>query len=324
MGMVVDCAAYAGGTRVADLDIDQIEEVLRHEGQFVWLGLYEPDQPLLDRVQRAFGLHDLAVEDALRAHQRPKLEEYGDSLFVVLRTAQCDGDGEIAYGETHLFAGPNYIVSIRHGASLPYTPVRHRCECAPKLLAQGPGFVLYAIMDFVVDEYFPIVDALEDGLAKVEQTIFDGQLSRETTERIYNMKTDLVSVKRAIAPLIEVCNRLVRFGQGLIAEETRLYFRDVYDHVIRINEAIDGLRELVTSALEANLSLVSVRQNEVMKKLGGWAAILAVPTLIAGIYGMNFQGMPELGWAYGYPVSLAIMIAASGILYTHFKRNGWL
>ena len=322
--MVVDCAAYAGGRRVGDLGLDQIEEALQKEGQFVWLGLYEPDQPLLERVQRAFGLHDLAVEDALRAHQRPKIEEYGDSLFVVLRTAQCDGEGEIAFGETHLFAGSHYIVSVRHGASLPYTPVRQRCECTPHLLTQGPGFVLYAIMDFVVDQYFPIVDALEDGLAKVEETVFEGQLTRETTERIYHLKTDLVAVKRAIAPLMEVCNRLVRFGLGLVAEETRLYFRDVYDHVIRINESVDGLRELVTSALEANLSLVSVRQNEVMKKLGGWAAILAVPTLIAGVYGMNFQGMPELGWQYGYPISLGLMAGSSGILYARFKRSGWL
>ena len=324
MGMVVDCAVYAGGRRVAHLELDQIEAALKHEGQFVWLGLYEPDRALLDRVQRVFGLHDLAVEDALRAHQRPKLEEYGDSLFVVPRTAQCDGEGDIAYGETHLFAGPCYVVSVRHGASLPYTPVRQRCESAPKLLGQGPGFVLYAIMDFVVDGYFPIVDALEDGLAKVEETIFDGQLTRDTTERIYHMKTDLVAVKRAIAPLIEVCNRLVRFGQGLIAEETRLYFRDVYDHVIRINEAVDGLRELVTSALEANLSLVSVRQNEVMKRLGAWAAILAVPTLIAGIYGMNFQSMPELSLPYAYPLSLGLMFGVSGILYVNFKRRDWL
>jgi len=258
-----------------------------------------------------------------QAHQRPKLEEYGDSLFVVLRTAQVR-DGTIEFGETHVFVGPRYVVTVRHGPSLSYAEVRARCESAPRLLRRGPGFVLYAIMDFVVDHYFPIVDALEDQLERLEDDMFRGTFSRTTTERIYDMKRDLVALKRAVSPLVEVCNRLVRFDVALIPEDTRVYFRDVYDHVIRINETIDNLRELLTTALEANLSLIAVRQNEVMKKLAGWAAILAVPTAVAGIYGMNFEFMPELHWRYGYPVVMGLTVGGCATLYIWFRRAGWL
>jgi magnesium transporter len=321
--MVVACVSYADGRAVGSVDIDRIPEVLQLEEQFVWIGLYESSLELLRRIQRDFGLHDLAVEDALRAHQRPKIEEYGGSLFVVLRTAQLR-EAQIEFGETHLFVGSRYVVSVRHGASLSYAEVRARCESTPHLLRKGPGFVLYAVMDFVVDHYFPIVDELEEKLEALEEEIFDGALSRDTTERIYNLKRDLVGLKRAVSPLVEVCNRLVRFDVGLIAEDTRLYFRDVYDHVMRINETVDNLRELLTTALEANLSMISVGQNEVTKKLAAWAAILAVPTMIAGIYGMNFEFMPELHFHYGYVVTMAAMVGACGFLYWRFRRAGWL
>ncbi|MGH7856604.1 MAG: magnesium/cobalt transporter CorA, partial [Candidatus Binatia bacterium] len=308
MSEIVNCVAYAEGKRLGDVDIEDISEILRFQGQFIWIGLHEPDEPLLRQVQAEFGLHDLAVEDAHRAHQRPKLEEYGNSLFVVLRTAQMDGDaGRVQFGETHLFVGPRYVVSVRHGASLSYKDVRARCEASPQFLRQGPGFVLYAIMDFVVDRYFPIVDCLEGELEKLEEQLFGGVSHRETTESIYNLKVELLNLKRAVSPLVEVCNRLVRFDSSFIPTETRLYFRDVYDHVIRINETVDMMRELLTGALEANLALASVRQNEVMKKLAGWAAILGVPTMIAGIYGMNFDVMPELRWSFGYPAVLGVM-----------------
>jgi magnesium transporter len=326
MPMVVNSAAYAGGRRVADVAIDEIGEALKHEDRFIWIGLHEPDAHLLQQVQQAFGLHDLAVEDAHRAHQRPKLERYDDSLFVVLRTAQMNREQQrIEFGETHLFVGAQYVVSIRHGASLSYAEVRVRCEATPQLLCQGPGFVLYALMDFVVDHYFPIVDALEDDLEALEEEIFaEAPLSRQTTRRIYELKRDLLEVKRAVSPLIDICNRLMRFDIALVPEDTRPYFRDVYDHVIRINEVIDNLRELLTSALEANLSLISVAQNDAMKRLAGWAAIIAVPTMIAGIYGMNFDFMPELKWQYGYPVSMVLMVGACAFLYYRFKRSGWL
>jgi magnesium transporter len=324
MGMIVDCAAYAEGCRVGSVTLDEIPEVLRHDGRFVWLGLYEPDEALLARVQAVFGLHDLAVEDAHRAHQRPKLEEYGETLFVVLRTAQADDEGRVAFGETHVFVAPRYVVTVRHGASLSYAAVRARCESAPDLLGKGPGFVLYAIMDFVVDQYFPIVQGIEEALDRVDERLFEAQQTGEMTERIYRMKQELIALKRAVLPLQDVCNRLIRFDVKIVPEDARPYFRDVYDHVIRINESIDTLRELLTSALEANLALSSLRQNEVMKKLGGWAAILGVPTLLASVYGMNFTAMPELAWTYGYPLALGLMVASSGWLYLRFKRDGWL
>jgi magnesium transporter len=291
----------------------------------VWVGLFEPDDEMLAEMQQEFSLHDLAVEDAARAHQRPKLERYGDSIFVVLRTAHLDpATGGIDYGETHLFVGANYIVSVRHGGSLPYTEVRTRCEASPALLAKGPGFVLYALMDFIVDQYFPLVDSFEDKLAALEDNIFSQTLTRETTERIYQLKRDLLEVKRAVVPLVDMCNRLVRADVALIPDDARVYFRDVYDHAIRINEMIDTLRELLTTALEANLSLISVSQNEAMKRLAAWAAIIAVPTMIAGVYGMNFKFMPELEWSWGYPVTMTVMAAVCGFLYYRLKRAGWL
>jgi magnesium transporter len=320
---VVNCAAYADGRKVGNVDVGDISEVLKFPGQFVWIGVHEPDEELLRKLQGEFHLHDLAVEDAFRAHQRPKVEEYDDSLFVVLRTVQMV-DAKIVFGETHIFVGSRYVVSVRHGASLSYTEVRARCEATPHLLRKGPGFVLYAIMDFVVDHYFPISDALEDQLEGLEEEIFGGTFSSATTERIYDLKRDLVALKRAVSPLIEVCNRLARFDAALIPEDTRLYFRDVYDHVIRINETVDNLRELLTTALEANLSLIAVRQNDVMKQLAAWAAILGVPTAVAGIYGMNFDVMPELHFKYGYAAVLASMAVICSFLYWRFKRAGWL
>ncbi|MEK6666569.1 MAG: magnesium/cobalt transporter CorA [candidate division NC10 bacterium] len=323
MSGIVNCAAYAGGRRVADVRIEDISEVLKQPDRFLWIGLHEPGEDLLRKVQQEFGLHDLAVEDALRAHQRPKLEIYGDSLFIVLRTAQLNREERrIDFGETHFFVGPRYIVSVRHGASLSYVEVRARCEATPHLLDKGPGFVLHALMDFIVDQYFPIVDALEDELQVLEEEIFGESFSRETTTRIYRLQRDLVKVKRAVSPLVDICNRLMRFD--LIPEDTRPYFRDVYDHVIRINEMVDTLRELLTTALEANLSLAAVAQNEVMKKLTGWAAIIAVPTMVAGIYGMNFKFMPELDWRFGYPLVMAVTFAICGLLYVRFRRAGWL
>ena len=322
---VVNCAVYEAGRRVADVDIPDISEVLKDPDRCVWVGLYEPDEPLLREVQQEFGLHDLAVEDALRAHQRPKVEQYGDSLFVVLRTALMTGDPpRIEVGETHLFVGSRFVVSVRHGASLSYAEVRARCEASPHLLARGPGFVLYAIMDFIVDQYFPVVDALEEALAELEEEIFGTAFSRKTTERIYRLKRDLLTLKRAVSPVVDVCNRLMRFDLPLIPADTQPYIRDVYDHAVRVNEVLDTLRELLGSALEANLSLVSVEQNESMKKLAGWAAIIAVPTMIAGIYGMNFRFMPELASPFGYPLALAIMAACCGYLYSRFRRSGWL
>ncbi len=322
---VVASVAYADGKRVGDVAIPDISEVLKRPGVFVWIGLHDPSSELLRQIQQEFGLHDLAIEDAQVAHQRPKLEQYGDSIFVVLRPTLLSSDQQhIELGETHIFVGPRYIVSVRHGATPSYTAVRARCESTPALLAKGPGFVLYAIMDFVVDQYFPIVDLLGDKLEQLEDAIFSQTFNRTTVQRIYELKRNMLEIKRAVSPLVDVCNRLMRFDQPLIPEDTRPYFRDVYDHAIRINEHVDTLRELLTGALEAHLSLTAVAQNDAMKKLAGWAAIIGVPTMVAGIYGMNFKFMPELEWRLGYPAVMAVMLGACGYLYYRFKRSGWL
>jgi magnesium transporter len=322
---VVACVAYAEGRRVGDVAIPDISEALKQPGVFVWIGLHDPAPELLKQIQQEFGLHDLAVEDAQVAHQRPKLEQYGDSIFVVLRPAILMPDQQrVELGETHLFVGPRYIVSIRHGNTPSYTAVRTRCESTPAHLVKGPGYVLYAVMDFIVDQYFPVLDHLGDQLERLEDEIFSDEFDRHTVQQIYDLKRNLVEVKRAVSPLVDVCNRLVRFDVPLIPEDTRPYFRDVYDHAIRINEQVDTLRELLTSALEAHLSLTAVNQNDAMKKLAGWAAIIGVPTMVAGVYGMNFKFMPELEWRYGYPLVVGGMASVCVYLYYRFKRSGWL
>jgi magnesium transporter len=321
--MIVNCAAYSKGCRTRDIEIEEISDILEQEGTFVWLGLFEPDEELLKKVQEEFALHDLAVEDAHRAHQRPKIELYGDSLFVVLHTAQMAGE-EIDFGETHVFLGARYVVTVRHGASLSYAPVRGRCESTPQLLHKGPAFALYAIMDFVVDNYIPIVETFQERLEDLEESIFAGLAKRDATERIYELKRNLMKLRRAVAPLSEICNYLMRFDVKLIPAEMNPYFRDVQDHVIRINEDTDNMREMLTTALHANLSLLSVRQGEVTRKLAGWAAIIAIPTMIGGIYGMNFEYMPELEWRFGYPLVLGVVALACYLVYRRLKRAGWL
>lgn len=324
MKEIINCAAYSGGHRVADADLNEIHEILKDKNQFVWIGLYEPSEELLARVQDEFGLHDLAVEDAHRAHQRPKIELYGDSLFIVLRTVRMEADCNIQFGETHFFVGPNFIVVVRHGSSVAYTDVRHRCETMPELLGKGQGFVLYAIMDFIVDMYFPVVQEMELTLETIEDKVFKENPSRETTEQIYQLKKELLDVKRAVSPLIDICNRLMRFDIKFISPETQPYFRDIYDHALRINEMVDNTRELLNTALDANFSLISISQNDTSRKFAGWAAIIAVPTMVAGFYGMNFKFMPELEWTYGYPLVVLFTVCVCVIVYYFFRRSGWL
>ena len=322
---VINCAAYAGGKRAATLTLDDIATALETPGQFVWLGLLEPSEELLQRVQREFHLHHLAIEDAHAAHQRPKLEQYQGSLFVVLRTVQRPSPGApLEFGETHVFVGSNFLVTVRHGSMRSHSGLRTRLESTPALLAKGPGFVLYALMDFIVDQYFPVVEDLEESFEALEEEIFAEQCSRDTTRSIYHLRRDLVSLKRAVMPLIEVCNRLMKFDVELVPADTHNYFRDVHDHLVRLNELIDSLRELLGTALDANASLISEQHTVQTKRLASWAAIIAVPTMVAGIYGMNFTQMPELHWAYGYPVALGIMAVACLGLYVAFRRSGWL
>lgn len=325
MNEVVNCAAYSEGRRVANINVNDIRDVFENTEHFIWVGLHEPGEEMLSMFQKQFQLHDLAIEDAHNAHQRPKIERYGNTIFVVLRTAKMNSAmNKIDFGETHFFVGSHFLITVRHGSSIPYTDVRNRCESTPQLLGIGEGFALYAVMDSIVDQYFPVVEALEEGLLSIEDKVFRDKPSRETTEDIYLLKRQLLEVKRAVSPLIDICNRLMRFDIKLISEETQPYFRDIYDHVVRINEMVDHTRELLNTALEANFSLLAIAQNEVSKKFAGWAAIIAVPTMVAGFYGMNFEFMPELGWHYGYPVVVAGTIIMCLVIFFLFRRSGWL
>jgi magnesium transporter len=321
--MVVGCAAYEDGRKIADLDIHQLDSFETRKGRFVWIGLHEPSQELMQKVQQRFGLHELAIEDALRAHQRPKLDVYGESLFMVLQTAQRI-DRKMQFGETHVFAGRGYVITIRHGPSSSYKEVRQRCESTPRMLKKGEDFVLYAIMDFIVDRYMPLVDLIESEVDELEEHVFKRAFKRRTIEQIYDLKRDLLSLRHAVAPVVDIANRLMRFDLPVVDKDTHPYFRDVLDHTIRVNDSVDYLRELLNSALEANLLLASLDQSEVTKKLASWAAILAVPTAVAGIYGMNFDFMPELRSPFGYPAVLAGILLVCGLLYWRFKRVRWL
>ena len=325
MSMVIACAGYQDGRRVADLDVLRCGSFVDGAGRFVWIGLYEPSQELLRTLQRQFGLHDLAVEDAFRAHQRPKLDVYGDAVFMVLRTARLV-DADIEFGETHVFAGKGYVISVRHGATSSYKDVRERCKSTPQMLKNGEDYVLYAIMDFVVDNYMPIVDAIERQVEEIEDAVQQGtgMLGPQTIRRIADLRRDLLQLRRAAAPLMDVCNKLQRFGMPFIDEEIRPYYADVHDHVIRVNEDIDILREMLKGAFDTHLLLTANRQGEVMRQLAGWAAILAVPTAVAGIYGMNFEHMPELKLVWAYPAVLMVIAVVCVVLFLRFRRMGWL
>ena len=322
---VIDCASYGAGVRLATLGIEDIPAALADPSIFVWLGLYEPDEALLDEVQAAFSLHDLAVEDAHRAHQRPKLDRYGDALFIVLRTAQFAGGPEqLEFGETHIFVGPRYVVTVRHGSLKSHVGLRERCEIESDRLALGPGYVLYALLDFVVDQFFPIVEEIEEQFDRIETDVFDGLSNRETTADLYEFSRKLQLLRRAVFPLLDVVQRLERFEGPPLPETMQVYFRDVHDHLLRIQEMLEGLREMNRSALAAHLSLLSVAQSDETKRLAAWAAIIAVPTMVAGIYGMNFRFMPELTWRMGYPLVVGGMALACLVLYRQFKKSGWL
>lgn len=321
--MIVDCAGYENGRRACSLEIAEVRDWISDHDRFVWIGLHEPSADLLRQVQAQFGLHDLAVEDALHAHQRPKLEFYGDSLFLVLHTAQLKA-GHVELGETYIFAGRGYLVAVRHRPSAPYKEVRTRCEASPAMLSKGSDFVLYALMDFIIDRYTPIINDLEDEAQNIERQILSHLADRALVTRVYELKRELLQIHSSVAPVVDICNRLVRFDSALIDEDMRPYFRDIHDHAIRLDDSIDYVREMLTSALEANLSIASFQQNEVMKRLASYAAMLAVPTAIAGIYGMNFDVMPELHWKYGYEFALALMVGGCAYLFYRFKKSGWL
>jgi magnesium transporter len=323
MATVVNCAAYENGRRVTDLDIDDPEQMKVQPGRVIWIGLHEPTQDVLQKLQRYFGLHDLAVEDAYRAHQRPKLEVYGEMLFLVMKTAQFVGE-HVAMGETAFFVGRGYVISVRHGPSIGYADVRARCESAPEKLKKGEDFIVYALMDFIVDRYFPIIDHLEEMVEDLEERVFSGKEERDTLEEIVEVRRDLLEMRHAVAPLPEMCQRLIRYDVPIIDANTHPYFRDVYDHSHIMLERIDALREMVKTVVESKMLFNAMKQNEVMKRLAAWAAMLAVPTAIAGIYGMNFKNMPELDFTYGYPITLVSIFGICVFLYWRFHKAGWL
>jgi magnesium transporter len=320
---VVASAAYAGGRRVAEVPIEEVGEWSRKPGHVVWIGLHEPDLPLLRKLQAEFGLHELAIEDALKAHQRPKIEQYGQALFVVARTAQML-DGRIAFGETHLFVGHGYVVSVRHGASTSYTPVRERCEAAPKALSDGEDFILYAILDFIVDNYMPVIESIQEEVEEIEDCILAEESSQDHVRRLYQLRRDLLRLRNAAVPLVEVCRRLEQPGLPGIDASLHPLFRDVSDHIRRVQEEIESLREVLAFAFETSLMTGQAQQTEITRKLAAWAAILAVPTAVAGIYGMNFENMPELKWRYGYYAVLAFILLVCAGIYWRLKRNRWL
>ena len=324
---VINCVWYDGEGRRHDLPLDQLSEMLAGGAPgFAWVGLYEPADAVLLQLQEELGLHPLAVEDARNAHQRPKVEAYGDTLFVAVHTAQMV-DGQIRYGETHAFLGARFLLTVRHDASLSYAPARARMEREPDLLRLGPAMALYAVLDFIVDNYSPIVDEHRDTLHALERDIFSDTYRRAIVVRLYDLKRDLTYMRVAVSPLQDVLAQLMRSqaAQGqLIRDEVRVYLRDVHDHVLRINDTIDTLRDMLGTALSVNLSLVTLAQGETVKRLGAWAALLAAPTLVTSWYGMNFAHMPELSPRWGYPLLIVAVAAICIGLYRLFKRARWL
>ncbi len=320
---VIASSVYAHGVRVADIPVEEAGEWARKDDHVVWIGLFEPDATLLRCVQQQFGLHPLAVEDATNAHQRPKLEQYGDALFVVARTAQLI-DGRIAFGETHIFLGRGYIVSVRHGASTSYRSVRQHWETCPTSLAKGEDFILYAILDFIVDNYMPVLDAIHDEVEEIEDMVLARPMARTEIECLYMLRRDLLRLRNAIMPLVDVCQRLTNGNVPQVRTTLAPMFREVTDHLRTVQEKIDSLREVLAFAFEASLLVGQSQENAITKRLASWAAILAVPTAVAGIYGMNFRNMPELDLHYGYYGVLAFIVASCAVLYWRFKRNGWL
>ena len=321
--MIINCVAYQDGRKLADISADDIHNYLDKPGCFVWVALKDPDAGELDAMKAAFQLHDLAVEDAHHGHQRPKIEEYGDSLFAVLHMIEGSGPA-INVGEVAIFIGKNYALSVRSRAQRGFTDVRARCEREPDLLRHGAGYVFYALMDAVVDRYFPVLDSIETEIESVEDHIFADQTARENIQALYTLKRKLTTLKHATEPLLEATSKL--FGGRVPSHCVGLqdYFRDVYDHLLRLDQSIDSLRDMVTTAVSVAISLITIQENEVTKRLASYAALAAVPTMIAGVYGMNFQHMPELSSPWGYPIVVAAMIAIDGFLFLRFRRARWL
>lgn len=329
--MLINCVAYRGGEKLAEPPVAEIDRFVGQPDTFVWVALKDPVLAELEELQAEFGLHDLAVEDARMGHQRPKLEEYGDQMFAVMHLLELDREGELHRGEVDVFVGRDFVLSVRSGSHADFLGVRRRCEAEPELLKQGSGFVLYALLDAVVDRYLPIMERLEDELEEIEEQIFAGDgasrpagAARETIRRLYALKRKTAMLKHAVSPLMEAVGRLYGGRVPRPCMGLSEYYRDVYDHLTRLNAWIDTMRETITTAIQVNFSMVAIEESEVNKRLAAWAGIFAVATAFAGIWGMNFEVMPELKWQWGYPVALLLMAGVCGLLYWRFRKSGWL
>ncbi len=321
--MLVNCVVYQEGSRLADIPVADISEYVGRKDCFVWVALRDATQAELAEMQEEFNLHPLAVEDAQHGHQRPKIEEYGDTLFAVMHMLEMD-NGQLQRGEVDVFVGSNFVLSVRASSHQGFLGVRQRCEQEPHLLVQGAGFVLYALMDAVVDRYFPIVDDIESQLEKIEENIFTKSSARSNIEGLYQLKRQLGVLKHAVAPLLEAVSKLISGRIPEVCLNSQEYFRDVFDHLSRLNISIDTLRDTIGTAIQVNLGMITIEESEVNKRLAAWAGIFAVATAFAGIWGMNFKAMPELQWEFGYPMALSLIVLCCGALYIRFRRAGWL
>jgi magnesium transporter len=325
--MLISCVVYQQGRKVADIDKEAISEYVARPDCLVWVALRDPTPEELDDMAEEFGLHPLAVEDARKGHQRPKIEEYDESTFFVMHTVELGGDAgasELVLGEVDVFVGPNYVLSVRHRTLRGFADVRARCEREPELLGHGAGYVLYALMDSIVDRYFPVLDSLSGELETIEEALFDESSTRRKIADLYALKRRLMVLKHAVSPLAEAVGKLHGGRVPHIFANLQNYFRDVYDHLTRIDAGIESIRDMLTTAISVNIALVSLGEGEVTKRLAAWGALITIPTLVAGIYGMNFRYMPELQWTGGYAFALVLMAGIDGVLYWRFRRAGWL
>ena len=321
--MLVNCVVYQEGKKLADIAQSEIHDYLTKPGSFVWVALRDTTDAELEEMSRQFDLHELSVEDARHGHQRPKIEEYGSEIFAVLHVVEVKGE-ELHVGEVNVFTGPNYVLSVRNRTEQGFLGVRARCEREPELLRHGSGYVLYALMDAVVDRYFPVLDVIETELEAIEERIFANTSPRANIEALYYVKQKITTLKHATAPLMDAVGKLYGGRVPQVCHGMGEYFRDVYDHLVRLNQSLDSLRDTVNTALQVNLAMITISETEVTKRLAAWAALLAVPTFIASLYGMNFVNIPELKWEYGYFMALVLMGGFDLYLWYRFRKSGWL
>jgi len=322
--MLINCVAYQQGKKLADIEVAAISDYLSHKDCFVWVALKDASDDELLEMQREFGLHELAVEDARHGHQRPKIEEYGDTVFAVMHMIELSPTDELLKGEVCVFVGPNFVLSVRSRSTMGFLGVRERAEREAHLLRHGASFVFYALMDAVVDRYFPIIDEMEEELDTIEDQIFETGSARQNIERLYALKRRVQVVRHAVVPLMEATGKLFGGRVPPVCERSQDYFRDVYDHLVRCNATLESLRETIGTAIQVNLSMVTIEESETTKRLAAWAGIFAVATAFVGVWGMNFQHMPELTWAWGYPLALGVIATVCGVMYWRLRKAGWL